>query len=229
MNGTSVAFTCSGDHDDPSRQPRSLLQSAGVSLQIDQTRNGTYWMQVNWQVTVDGEASVNKLAGVFPSQSTTVHEDGATSSTYVAEPVTDPTEVYKTTRKSVSVEQRQLRRAAEPIQCVLKVKAQRQSDTVEFTHSLRGVNGKDADDLHRRQQDSDLEDASLDRIDIAAEAGMDKVLVNHNNGAVAARLSFNQSLDLEPFEHDLRSFGPKSLLKQKLQIVLLTRYQSIPT
>ena len=47
------------------------------------------------------------------------------------------------------------------------------------------VCGKDADDLHRRQQDSDLKDALLDRIDPAAEAGMDKVLVNHNNGAVA--------------------------------------------
>ena len=45
--------------------------------------------------------------------------------------------------------------------------------------------GKDADDLHRRQQDPDLEDASLDRIEIAAEARMDKVLVIHNNGAVA--------------------------------------------
>ena len=43
--------------------------------------------------------------------------------------------------------------------------------------------GKAADDLHR--QDSDLEDPSFDRADIAAEAGIDKVLVNHNNGAVA--------------------------------------------
>ena len=30
MNGTSVAFTCSGDYD-PGRSPRSLLQSAGVT------------------------------------------------------------------------------------------------------------------------------------------------------------------------------------------------------
>ena len=50
---------------------------------------------------------------------------------------------------------------------------------------MLGVNGKAADDLRRRRKDSDLEDASLDRTDIAAEAGMDKVLVNHNNGAVA--------------------------------------------
>ena len=42
--------------------------------------------------------------------------------------------------------------------------------------------GKAADDLHRRR---DLEDASFDRTEIAAEAGIDNVLVNHNNGAVA--------------------------------------------
>ena len=45
--------------------------------------------------------------------------------------------------------------------------------------------GKAADDVHRRRHDSDLEDASFDLTDIAAEAGIDKVLVNHNNGAVA--------------------------------------------
>ena len=44
--------------------------------------------------------------------------------------------------------------------------------------------GKASDELHRRQQDSDLEDASFGRTDIAAEAGMDKVLENHNNRAV---------------------------------------------
>ena len=69
MSGTSVAFTCSGDYD-PSRQPWPLLQSAGVSLLIDQTRSGTFWMQANWQFTVEGKSSVNKLAEVFPSQST---------------------------------------------------------------------------------------------------------------------------------------------------------------
>ena len=46
------------------------------------------------------------------------------------------------------------------------------------THSLLDVNGEAADDLHRRRQDSDLEDASFDRTDIAAETRMDKVLVN---------------------------------------------------
>ena len=49
----------------------------------------------------------------FPSQNATVQEDGATS-TDVAEPVADSTEVYKTTNESVSVEQGQLLRAAEP-------------------------------------------------------------------------------------------------------------------
>ena len=62
----------------------------------------------------------------------------------------------------MSVEQGQLLQAAEPDQCVLKVKTQRQGDIVEFTHSLLGVNGKAADDLHRRRRDSDLEDASSD-------------------------------------------------------------------
>ena len=75
---------------------------------------------------------------------------------------------------SVSVEQGQLLRAAEPDHCVLKVKTPRQSDTVEFTHSLLGLCGKAADDLHRRRQDSDLEDATFARTDIAAETGRTK-------------------------------------------------------
>ena len=65
---------------------------------------------------------MNKLAGVFPSPITTVQEDGATSSTDVAEPATNSTEVDKTSKESVSVELGQLLRAAEPDQCVLKVK-----------------------------------------------------------------------------------------------------------
>ena len=64
MHGTSVAFTCSGDYD-PNRQPKPLLQSLGVSLLNDQMRSGTRWVQANWQVTVEGKSSVNKLAGVF--------------------------------------------------------------------------------------------------------------------------------------------------------------------
>ena len=96
---------------------------------------------------------------------------------------TDSTEVYETTKESV--EQGQLPRAAEPDQCVLKVKTQRESVAVGFTHSRRSVYEKASDDLRWRRQDSDLEDASLDRTDVSAEAGIDKVLENHNNGAVA--------------------------------------------
>ena len=46
--------------------------------------------------------------------------------------------------EAMHVEQGQLVRAAESDQCVLKVKTQRQRDTVEFTHSLLGVNRKAA-------------------------------------------------------------------------------------
>ena len=94
-----------------------------------------------------------------------MQEDGATSSTDVAETVTASTEVL---------------RSAEPDHCVLLVRTHRQRDTVEFTHSLLGE-----DALHRRRQDSDLEDASSDRTDIAEDTGMDKVLVNHHKGSVA--------------------------------------------
>ena len=140
----------------------------------DQTRIGTLGEQANWRVTVEGKSSVNKLAGVFPSQSTTVQEDGVTSSTDAAEPATDSTEIYKTANESVSVDQGQLLQAVEPDQGVLKVKTQRQIVILEFTHSLQSswctacVYGKAADDPHRRRQDSDLEDASFERTDIAA-------------------------------------------------------------
>ena len=60
------------------------------------------------------------------------------------------------------------------------------------THSLLGVNGEAADDLHRRRQVSDLEDASSDRADTAAETGMDKVLVSLDTGAVAAVTGQNE-------------------------------------
>ena len=72
------------------------MQSSGVSLQFDQTRSGTFEVPPNWRVAVEGKSSVNKLAGVLPSQNTTVQEDGAMSSTDVAEPVVDSTETYKT-------------------------------------------------------------------------------------------------------------------------------------
>ena len=73
-------------------------------------------MQANWQVTVEDKSSVNKLVGVFPSQITTVQQDGATSLPDVAEPDTDSTEVHKTAKESAPVEQGQLLRAAEPDQ-----------------------------------------------------------------------------------------------------------------
>ena len=193
-NGTSVAFTCSGEYDS-SRQPRPLLQSSRVSLLTDQMRSGTRWVQANWRVTVEGKSSVNKLAGVSLSQITTVQEGGATSSTDVAEPATDSTEVDKTSKESVSGEQGQLLRAAEPDQCVLKVTTQQQRDIVEFTHPLLGVSGKAADDPHWRRQDerdSGLDVASIDHCDMSAEVGMFnkklkfKFLVSHRSGAVAA-------------------------------------------
>ena len=127
-----------------------------------------------------------------------MQQDGATSSTDVAEPVADSTEVYKTAKESVSVEQGQPLRAAEPDQCVLNVKTQRQRDTVEITHSLLSswctacVYGRASDDLHRRRQDSYLEDASSDRTDIAGETGTDKVLVNLDHGSVTAMTGPNE-------------------------------------
>ena len=140
-----MGFHCSGDHE-PSRQPRLLLkplmQSSGVSLLIDQTRSGTFEVPPYWRVAVEGKSSVNKLAGVFPSQHTTVQEDGAASSTDVAEPVVDSTETYKTanegaSKESVSVEQGQLLRAVEPGKGVLKVKTLRQRVNTFKTYCTR--------------------------------------------------------------------------------------------
>ena len=113
----------------------------------------------------------------------------------MTEPATDSTVVEKTSKETVAVEQGQLLRAAEQDQCVLKVKTQRQRNIVGFTHSLLGVNGRAADDPHRRRQDardSGLHVASFDHCDISAEVGMFnkklkfKVLVSHRSGAVAA-------------------------------------------
>ena len=102
-----------------------------------------------------------------------MQEGGATSSTDVA--VTDCTEVDKTSKESVSVEQGQLLRADEPDQCVLKVKNKAtEREILEFTHLLLGsrytacVYVEAAGDLHRRRQGPDLENASVDRTDVAA-------------------------------------------------------------
>ena len=101
MNGTSVTFTCSGDYF-LSRQPRPLPQSSGASLQTDQRRSGTYLVQADWQVTVEGKSSVNKLSGFFPSQIAPMQEGGATSSTDVAEQFPDATEVGMTSKESLN-------------------------------------------------------------------------------------------------------------------------------
>ena len=92
----------------------------------------------------------------------------------MAESATDSTEIYKTGKESVSVEQGQLLQAIEPGQGVLKGKTQRQRVILEFTHSLLSswctacVYRKAADDPHRRTRNSDLEDALFERTDIAA-------------------------------------------------------------
>ena len=116
---------------------------------------------------------MDKLAGVFLSQCTTVQEVEATSSD-VAEPPTDSTEIYLTAKETVSVEQGQQLRGVEPDQEIMKVKTQRQRVILEFTHSLLSswcavcVYGKAADDLHRQRRGSDLEHALFEGADVAA-------------------------------------------------------------
>ena len=68
-------------------------------------------MQADWRVTIEDNSSVK--GKIQP-----------TSSTDVAERVPDPTEVGKTSKRSVSAEPEQLLRTAEPDQCVSKVKAE---------------------------------------------------------------------------------------------------------
>ena len=74
-----------------------------------------------------------QVGWTFPFTDHNSAREWSTSPTDVAEPVTDSTEVNKTSKESVSVDQGQPLRAAEPDQCVLKVKTQRQRDTVQFT------------------------------------------------------------------------------------------------
>ena len=166
VNGTSVTFSCSGDYF-LIRQPMLLPPSSGVPRLTDQKRNGTCWLQADRRVTVEDKSSVNMLAGFSPSQIAPMQEGVATSSTDVAEQFSDPTEVSKTPKESVSVEQGQPLRAAEPDPCVSKVKAKPIPET-PTQHTLTAgfwcpvcVYGKDADDPHRRRQDSELEDASF--------------------------------------------------------------------
>ena len=87
-------------------------------------------MQADRRVTVEDKLSVNKLAGIFPSQIAPMQEGGATTSTDVAEQFPDLTEIGKTSKESVSVEQGQQLQAAEPDQCVSKVKAKPITETL---------------------------------------------------------------------------------------------------
>ena len=96
----------------------------------------------------------------------------------------DAAEVGKMPKESVSVEQGQLLRAAEPDLCVFGAQAKPIPEMLTATemfssHTITAgflvsacVYGKDADDRHRRRQDSKLEDASGDHVDIADEDGM---------------------------------------------------------
>ena len=111
-------------------------------------------------------------------------------------------------QESVPIEQGQPRRAVEPDEWAMKMRAkpiletllQRQRDNHELTHlppvpwCPACVSGKAADNLHRRWQDagdSGLDVASLDHCDISAEVGMFnkklrfKISVSHRSGAVA--------------------------------------------
>ena len=117
-----------------------------------------------------------------------MQEGGAASSTDAAE-FLDTAEAGKTSKESVSIEQGQPLRAAEPDQCALKVRAkpipetptQRQRDIHELKHlppvswCPACVYGKAADDAHRRRQDSGecgLDVASFDHADTSAEVVM---------------------------------------------------------
>ena len=135
-----------------------------------------------------------------------VQEGGATSSTDVAEQFPDPTEVGDLSKETVSVEQGQPLRAAEPDQCVLEVKAksvlelstQRQRDVLELAEIRliawysAFVCGKDADDWHRRRRCSEMRDALGDRVAMTTEDGMVHkrvrftVLMSHSDASVAA-------------------------------------------
>ena len=164
MNETSVTFTCSGDRV----QPRTLLQSSRISRIADQKRSGTWLEEAGRRATVEDKSSVNELAGFSVSHTASRQEDGTTSSTDVGKPFPDAAGVGKMPKESVFVEQGHPLRAAEPDQCVLEGKAkpiletltQRQRDVLEVTRLLSVswysacVYEKDADDRHRRRQDS---------------------------------------------------------------------------
>ena len=125
--------------------------------------------------------------------------------TDVAKQFPDAAEVGKKPNESVSVEQRQLLRAAEPDQCVLEVKAKpipemlTQRQICSRAHTITAGFLVFSMCVERKlmigigdDRTSELEEASGDHVEIADEDGMVnsrlrfKVLMNQNDGSVAA-------------------------------------------
>ena len=96
-----------------------------------QRRNGTCWLQADRRVTVDKKSSANTLAGFSFVQMAPIQEGGAASSTDVAEPLPNTAEAGKTSKESVSIEQGQPLRAAEPDQRAMKVRAKPVPETAQ--------------------------------------------------------------------------------------------------
>ena len=61
MNGTLVTLHCSRDCE-LNRQPRTVLQSSGVSRIADQKRSVTWLERAGWRVTVADRSSANELS-----------------------------------------------------------------------------------------------------------------------------------------------------------------------
>ena len=141
-NETSV-FPCSGDYYFIRQPIPPPSQSSGVSHMKLQKRNGTCWLQADRRVTVDDKSSANTLAGFSSVQMAPIEEGGAASSTDVAVPLPNTAEAGKTSKESVSIEQGQPLRAAEPGQWATKVRAkpipetpkQRQRDRYSRAHT----------------------------------------------------------------------------------------------
>ena len=104
VTGTSVTFPCSGDYFliDSHCRYRNLQEFHGWKFKIDMELSGCTQIGESRSRT---KSSVNMLAGFSPSQIAPMQEGVATSSTDVAEQVSDTTEASKTSKESVSVEQ----------------------------------------------------------------------------------------------------------------------------